>query len=167
MEVKDAVKILEKSEIFKKFKKDYPEAYLANLFSMIEQNNPKPEWQIGYYDVKKERIITFVIGNEITQNPESEVFRDGGHVTPIELSKIKISLDEAIENAITHQKQKYPIDNPLKKIILIQNLNGHYVYNITFITQTFKTLNIKISSQDGRVIDSKNYSIFDFNKTDV
>ena len=166
MEAKDAVETLEKSEIFKKFKKEYPKAYLANLFSMIEESHPKPEWHIGYYDVEKERIISFVMGEKITRAPESEVFRDGGHVTPIELSKIKITLNKAIENAIIHQKQKYPVDTPTKKIILLQNIDGHHIYNMTFVTQTFKTLNVKISSQDARVISSKIYSIFDFNKKD-
>ena len=166
MEVKDAVLNLEKSDVFKKFKKDYPDAYLANLFSMIDEKSPIPEWHIGYYDKSKERIITFVLGDEIIQNPESEVFRDGGHVEHIEMHKIKISFDKAIENAIIHQKQKYPIDSPTKKIVLVQNIDGHYMYNMTFVTQTFKTLNIKVSTQDGRIISSKIYSIFDFDKKD-
>ena len=166
MEVKDAVLTLEKSEVFKKFKKDYPNAYLANLFSMMEPNNPKPEWHIGYYDKEKEKIVTFILSDEIIQNPESEVFRDGGHVTPVDLSKIKISLIDALQNAISHQKQKYPVDTPTKKIIVVQHIDGHYLYNMTFVTQTFKTLNIKVSTQDGRIVSSKLYSIFDFDKKD-
>ena len=167
MEIKEAVKKLEKSEIFKKFKEEYPKAYLANFFSMIDPKIPEHVWHIGYYDVEKERIISFVMDEEITRAPESEVFRDGGHVTPIDLTKIKIPLDKAIENAIVHQKQKYPVDAPTKTIILVQSIDEHYVYNITFVTQTFKTLNIKISTQDGRVVNSRIYSIFDFNKKDI
>lgn len=164
MEIKDVVSKLEKSEVFKGFKKEYPKAYLVNLFTMLETPKQKPEWHIGYYDKKKDRITSFILGDEIIKNPESEVFKDGGHVAPIDLSKIKIHIDAAIENAVMHQTQKFPVDTPMKNIILLQNNDGHHVYNMTFVTRTFKTLNIKVSSQDGRIISSKLYSIFDFNK---
>lgn len=164
MEVIDAIATLEKSKIFAGFRKKNPDSYLANAFTMIDSNCAVPEWQIGYYDKDKDMIATFVVGKEIMINPESEVFKEKKIVSPLDMKRIKITLETALENAMECQKKKYPGSLPLKKIIILQNSEDHHIYNITFITQEFKTLNIKISSQDGRVIFDKIHSIFDFQK---
>lgn len=162
MEPIKSIDTLEHSIIFKDWKRQNKAAYLVNCFTMIE-NNESPQWHIGYYDEKKDRIVSFIVGDEITKTPESEVFKEKSKVLPFIKPNIKIDYLKAFENALTLQKEKYPGNSPLKKIILLQNFDGHYIYNITFITQTFKTLNIKVSSQDGRIISDKIHSIFDFN----
>lgn len=162
MEPKEAIGKLERSAVFKDWKKKNKNAYLVNFFSMIE-NQSKIEWHVGYYDEHKDRIVSFIVGDEITKTPESEVFKEKDKVLKLYLSKIKIDFNQALINAIKFQQEKYPGNAPLKKIILLQNYDNHYIYNITFITQSFKTLNIKVSSQDGRIISDKIHSIFDFN----
>ncbi len=162
-DVKDALKALEESKIFLEYKKDNSKSYLVNAFTMVEPKHPDIVWQLGYYNKNKDRIVTFVINDEVERHPESEVFKEKDTISPLEISKVKIGVETGIENALKCQKKKYPRDFPMKSIILLQNFEGHSIYNITFVTQTFKTLNIKISSQDGRVVDDKIHSLFDFN----
>jgi len=38
------------------------------------------------------------------------------------------------------------------------------MYNITFITQTMKTLNMHVSTLDGSILESKVTSLMDFKK---
>ena len=49
------------------------------------------------------------------------------------------------------QKKEYSVHAPAKKIVIIQSLDIGQVWNITFLTKTFKTLNVKIDSQDGSI----------------
>jgi hypothetical protein len=163
MEPKEAIVKLECSAVFKDWKKQNKKSYLANFFAMIENQDNNTEWHVGYYNPEKDRIVSFIVGEEITKTPESEVFKEKDRVLKLDMSKIKIDFKQAIINALNFQEQKYPGNTPLKKIILLQNYDSHYIYNITFVTQTFKTLNIKVSSQDGRIISDKIHSIFDFN----
>ncbi len=162
MEPNDTIEKLEKSQEFKNWKKSNKKSYLANVFAMTGKEDIS-EWHIGYYKEDSERIVTFVVGDKITQTPESEVFRESGKVSPLEISKVKIDINDALDSAVKFQNQKYPGNSPLKRIILLQNSGEHHVYNITFVTQTFKTLNIKVSSSDGRIVSDKIHSIFDFN----
>lgn len=162
MEVKDAVSKLESSAVFKEYRKTQPKSYLANAFTMIEPNKNAEEWQLGYYTEKNDKIVTFGVGKEIIKNPESEVFRKDGVVSSLDLSKIKVDVNTAMQKAILLQRTKYPADMPMKQIILLQHFENHHIYNITFVTQTFKTLNIKVSSQDGRIVSDSLNSLFDF-----
>jgi hypothetical protein len=53
----------------------------------------------------------------------------------------------------------------MKMFFIIQSLPEHgHVYNITFVTQDFKTVNIRLSSEDGKVLMHKVQSILDIKK---
>ena len=80
------------------------------------------------------------------------------------LDKLKINLDQALSIAEKLQKEKYKNDPPLKKILIIQNLDIGQVWNITFVTATLKTLNVKVDSETGEVLEHKADSILDFAK---
>ncbi|MBR9690453.1 hypothetical protein GOV08_02100, partial [Candidatus Woesearchaeota archaeon] len=148
---------------FLEWEKTNSDAYLANAFLMMDAVEHSP-WQIGYYDKKDDRMTTFNIGKKITQNPEAEVFKKKKVVEKLLLSKVKIGYTDALGIAKKHQEGKFSGNTPLKKIILLQHLDKGHLYNITFITPAFKTLNIKVSSEDGHVISDKLTSIFDFQK---
>jgi hypothetical protein len=108
----DALKRLEKSSEFKEWKKKNPESYLAHGFIMGSKSEER-EWQIGYYNPKTEKILTFVLSEEIMSNPESEIMNK--KVKEIDLHKLKITVDEAFIEADKIQKEKYSMHLPLKK----------------------------------------------------
>jgi len=161
----ESVKKLEDSKEFKDFKKQNKEAYLAHVFYMLDEAN-QDIVQIGYYNKSKDRITTFVVeGDNITKNPEAEVFKEQEiMMKPIDLSKVKINVNEAVDIAEKLQKDKYKQEIPVKKIAILQHLPLGQVWNITFVTQTFKTLNIKIDSGTKKIVSEKLLSIIEFGK---
>ena len=162
---KEALKILEESKEFKEWKKKNPEAYLSYGFFMVEENDAN--WKIGYYHKKADKVTSFNIGkNKIMIEPETEVFKkEETKIEAIELNKIKLDLAEAVAIANQLQKEEYASENPQKIICILQKLKKHQVWNITFLTQNFNTLNFKIKSDSGRVIEKKLANVIEFRKS--
>jgi len=163
MKFKEKLSELEKSVEFKNWKKEHSSSYLTYGFMMISPD-VKKEWQIGYYNPDLDKITTFAVSDKITRNPDSEIFKDKKKVQELEKDKVKISLDSALEKADKVQREKYAVHTPLKKIAILQKLNIGQVWNITYITKTFKTLNIKVSSEDGEVLKYDLIELFKFDK---
>lgn len=159
MKFKEAVEKIEKSDTFNKWKEAHPKCYLVHGFIMMSKEVAE-EWQIGYYDPDKKTITSFTAEDKVKKNPESEVFNESGTVPALSLDKVKISLEEAMQKAESVQKEFYRSHLPLKKIFIVQNLDVGQVWNITYVTQTFNTLNIKVDSTTGHVKKHDLISIF-------
>jgi len=156
------LKKLEDSKIFKEWYQDNENYYLVHAFLMIDPQ-VKQTWQIGYYGKKRDKIITFDVGDEILQNPESEVFKNSGIVKQLDLKKVKVDYKKAMNIAEKFAKQHYPNYSIGKKIVILQNLDKQ-VWNITFISNSFETLNIKINAEDGKVFYHNLTKIFSFDQ---
>jgi hypothetical protein len=149
---------LENSKEYKEWKNTHQDSYLAHFFKMFGKDEP----QLGYYN-KDGTITTFVIADEITIIPEAKVLQENKKkLEPLELSKIKLSLDDAMQKAENLQKQEYPQDTPIKKFAIIQHLEVGQVFNITFLTQTFNTLNIKLDSETGEIKEKSLKKLMEF-----
>jgi len=166
MDLKPACKKLEESADFRKWKKEHKSAYFSYAFKIPQEMDLK-EWQLGYYDKKRDRITTFVVGeNNIKIRPEEEVFKkDGMEVNGIQIDKVKITFDSAIGKANEFQQKNFPKDRSVKTIVILQNMpNLGNIWNITYITETFNTLNMKIDASSGRVLEHNLASVFSFRK---
>lgn len=163
MEILNLLQNLEESTIFQEWRESNPDDYLVNLFKFV-QDGSDSFWQIGYYNKKTDMITTFNIEETITINPPSEVFKKEGAIDRLKVELVNIDSDEALRIAKEFQESNHPYDPLMKTIVLIQNKDDNQVYNITFITQTLKTLNIKVSCVDGKIIDSKMTSLMDFKR---
>ena len=165
MELKPALKKLEKSQDFRKWRDEHKYTYLSYAFR-IPQEMPN-EWQLGFYDKKKDRITTFVISDEgIKVRPEEEVFKkEETEVNAIQIDKIKVSFDNAIAKADEFQQKNFPKDKSVKTIAILQNI-GKFgnIWNITYITGAFNTLNMKINASNGEVLEHNASSVFSFRK---
>jgi len=149
---------LENNEKFKEWKTTHPDSYLAHFFKMFGKDEP----QLGYYN-KDGTITTFIIADEITILPEAKVLQEHKQkLEPLETDKIKLSLDDAMQKAEDIQKKEYPQDTPIKKFAIIQHLEIGQVFNITFLTQTFNTLNIKIDSETGEIKEKSLKKLMEF-----
>jgi hypothetical protein len=162
MELKEAQAALEKSKVFKDFKKENPLSYLTHAFVMFDGED-RSEWQLGFYLKKKDLLVTFFILDEIKKSPESKIFKDNKKMLKeLNLDKINHNLDEAMEKAKALQKEKYHNHLPVKSVVILQNLDEGQIYNITLITQDFNTINIKLDSATLEVKSEKICSILDF-----
>lgn len=162
MEVLKLIKDLEAGKEFKEWRKDNKKSYLAHVFMMDDEPN-KDSFQLGYFNPDTEKMVTFITspeGVQVTQ--EAEVFKkEESKVQPLDTSKIKFNFDHALEKADKLQKEHYPTHSPLKRIVILQNIKEGQVYNLTYVTMSFGVLNIKVGSDDGKVVTHKLTSIID------
>ncbi len=166
MDLKPAVEKLEKSSEFNKWKQKNKNTYLSYAFK-IPQEMGSNDWQLGFYNKKKDRIITFIIaGDGIKTRPEEEIFKkEGTEVNEIQLEKVKLTFDKAIGKADEFQQKNFPKDKSIKTIAILQNISklGN-VWNITYVTEAFNTLNMKIDASSGKVLEHNISSVFSFRK---
>lgn len=165
MELKPALKKLEQSQDFRKWHSSHKGTYFSYAFR-IQQEMPN-EWQLGYYDRKKDKITTFVLKDgSISIRGEEDVFKkEDMNVNEIELNKIKITFESAISKASEFQQKNFPKDKSIKTIAILQNIQqlGN-IWNITYITEAFNTLNMKIDASNGKVLEHNVSSVFSFRK---
>ena len=160
MNLEEAVKILNNSPKYNEWHNTHKSSFMTYGFIMIDPH-VKQEWQLGFYNPEHDTISTFTIGKKISLNPEAEIFKNN-KVNALKLEKIKTKLDKVLEKAEQLQKTKYSVHKPIKKIVIVQNLDIGQVWNITFITATYKTLNIKIDTANGNVVKHDLIEIFRF-----
>ena len=166
MDFKAALKKLEESSKFRSWKKSNNNSYFSYAFK-IPQEMKQDEWQLGFYNSKKDKISTFVVkGNSIEIRPEEDVFKkEGMKVNEVQLSKVKLTFDNVIDKANEFQQKDFPKDKSIKTITILQNLSelGN-IWNITYVTEAFNTLNMKIDASTGKVLEHHLSSIFSFRK---
>jgi len=166
MELNQALERLNKSKEYKDSVKEDKDIFLSYALMTIEKNEASP-WQLGFYDRATDKITTFVIGKgEIAVQKEEEVFKKPGtEVKPIDMEKSKLKFDEIIKKAEKFKKEEYPKETISKTIAILQNLQDFgTIWNITFVTDSFNTLNLKINAENSEVLHHNLESLMSFVK---
>ncbi len=166
MDLKPALKKLEESQDFKKWNQQNKNTYFSYAFK-IPQEMGSNEWQLGFYNKKKDKITTFVIEeNNIKIRPEEEIFKkEETKVNEVHLDKVKLTFDDVIVKANKFQEKNFPKDKSIKTIAILQNLsNFGDIWNITYITEAFNMLNMKIDASTGKILQHNISSVFSFRK---
>ena len=150
MRLKEVVERLEKDSEFKSWKEKNKKSYLAHVFQMMD----KPEeFQIGYYN-HDNTVTTFVLEeDDITIHPNQEIFqKEKKKVGKLHFKKVKFDVEKALEIAKEFQQKELEGNDPAKIMIVLQNIANHTIYNVTYITGNFNTLNIKIDADDEKIV---------------
>jgi len=149
---------VDKSAVHKDWARAHAHCYLTHVFYMIEGETING-FDVGYYDKGTQKMTSFSVDanlSNVNMAGESEVFKEPDKVIKeLNLSIVNVEGETALEIASKCQQEKYPQEKPFKKIIILQRLDKNQVWNITYITQTFKTLNIKIDAENGKILDDK------------
>ena len=101
-----------------------------------------------------------MLNKEIRKNPDSEIFKNNTKVYELKIDKLKVACRDAWKISDKIQKEKYPFLIPLKKITILQKLDIGQLWNITYITSSFKTLNIKVDSETGNILKHGMMDVF-------
>ncbi|MFA5141389.1 MAG: hypothetical protein WC471_00265 [Candidatus Woesearchaeota archaeon] len=164
MSFKEAWNILQEDSSYLRWKKENPHAILSYAFITI-QKELSNDWQIGYYDEKADRMITFsIVDTKVVDKRVDEVFKEpGSKMFAIDMSKVKLGAAEILKKIDAFITKEYPNEIPSKKIIILQNLKDHgLIWNITIISLTMNSLNIKISAETGEIKAHKLVSLMDY-----
>ncbi|MFQ5620890.1 MAG: hypothetical protein ACE5FT_03530 [Candidatus Nanoarchaeia archaeon] len=145
MEFQDIVKQTENTSEFNAWRATHPEDFLAHIFVMLDEAN-KGIYQIGYFSQKNDRVSTFIVGKgQVQVAPDQEVAHvPGTTIAPLDITQVKASTEDITEAATNVLKEHYEKAPILKSFFIIQHLGGHQVYNFTYLTQDFQTINIRL-----------------------
>ena len=165
MDLKLALEKLKQSNEFKNLNKN-KDIYFSYALIM-QENNESGQWQLGFYHKSTDKMITFIVNNdEIKMEKEEDIFKKPEtEVKKEDIEKAKIPYTEILKKAEEFKKKKYPKELVNRTIAILQNLNEYGdIWNITYITHSFKTLNMKINAENGESIDHNLQSLMDFVK---
>ena len=173
MTPKKPVAHVEGHPIFKEFREAHPRSYLVHLFQLVE-TTPKqgsegePGWEVGYYNPDDDQVTVFEVQSDasVTAKPSERAYKEEKtSIPPLKLEKVNVSYDQALKKIQSLQCESYPQEKPMKIMVLLQSLDDlGTLWNMTYITQRFKTLNVKINAENGDVVDQKLFSIFEIQK---
>ncbi|MBU0980702.1 MAG: hypothetical protein KJ709_07890 [Nanoarchaeota archaeon] len=159
--LKDVLDRLHDSDEFREWKEKHPDCFLSTAFILLDEMNTG-EWQIGYYG--HDRITNFCMGTVIKPEEDQKVFKDPVEkILPLDVDKVIFNADQALEEAKKLQQRKYANKTPQRIVLILQNLKGKQLWNITYISG-LETLNMHISSDDGKVMKDRLVSVVDFHK---
>ncbi|MBS3147683.1 hypothetical protein J4219_02250 [Candidatus Woesearchaeota archaeon] len=161
MDLHEALAKLTRHSVFKDWQKTNKDAFLAHAFVMLDEAN-KDVWQIGFYTKETERMVTFMVAETITHTPEQEVLKTDGEIEKLDVAKIKISVEEALSTAKKCVTENYGKENTFKQFFIIQTIEHAPIFNITYLTQSFKTINIKIDAHDGKILKQNIQALAEF-----
>ena len=150
--LKDSVRTLEKKEEFKEYIKNNSDAFLADAFIILKEQE---DWQIDFYSEKKDKITSFILKENNLQMKQSDVFKkEDTKITELNLENVKIMLEHSLKLIETQTKEKTS-----KIIIALQVLNDKETWNITYLTKSFKTVNFKIDAATGAILSKDESSV--------
>lgn len=142
---------VEKSDVFESWKKEHGDAYLAHIFVLLDT---PVTYQIGYFDPGTKQITSFHYSDgAVSALPPSPIFQEEEReILSLDMENVSVSGDDALATARAFQKEQYPQHLPMKTFFILQHLPLGILYNVTFVTQSFQTLNIKIDATTGELL---------------
>lgn len=143
---------LEKSEEFKKWKGEHTDSYLAHIFRM-DDGKGEELCLVGYYN-NDDTITSFEVnGDDIVLKSCEEIFKkDDSVVKQLDMDKVGLDFEQIKSIAEEFREKNYKNELPTKKIFILQNIDVGQVWNITIVTLSFNTLNLKIDANTGEII---------------
>ncbi len=163
MELRDILTTLEHSQEFKDWRATHEHAFLAHAFVMLDDAN-KNVWQVGYFDETQNTMSTFVVdGKKVDVIPDQEILRAEQRIIALNPADVALPIAEALALAQKAKLEHYPQETPAKTFFIIQHLEAHGpVFNITYFTASFKTINIKLSTKNGTVVHHSSQALAAF-----
>jgi len=160
MKMSEAFEELNTSKEYNEFQKEN-KSYLAHAFAMFPAGE-EPKWQFGYYNESTDKIISFET-DPVKQLPEEEVFKKEGTLKQLDMTAVKIKAEEAIEKAMTFQKEKFSAEQITRTILILQHLDIQ-LYNFTLVSSTLNMLNVRIDATTGEVYSHQLQNILSLRK---
>ncbi len=128
------------------FTDKHPQAVLAHVF--IQDNT----FQVGCYDANKQKMTTFVVQDDrIDRIDDQEVLLKDGTILPLDIEQCTIIPAAAKKIFSDTAKKEFPKEIQKNFFMILQQTPEEPIYNMTALTISFKTLNVKISAADGTI----------------
>lgn len=164
MELKDKLSQVEESAIFAEWKKKNKDSYLAHIFRMYDEPNINT-WQFGYYN-SDDTITTFILDSDtVREIPQEEIFKKTKKkLVKLNMEEVNLDFSDAMNIAKKLHDEKYSVHPIINIIAILQVIGKQQVFNITFITKTFYTVNVHVDSNDKNIVHEKLTSLMSMAK---
>ena len=161
----ELIPALREREEYKKWQEGRPGAKLVHLFLMLDPGKDV-QYDIGFFDFDTKLMTSFIVDETLSSleiSETKEVFsKDLSTIKPLDEGMIKVHYEDAVKTANELQKKEYAQHVPMKEVVVLQNLDIGQVWNITYITKTFQTLNIKVDAESGKIVEHNLHALFSF-----
>ena len=166
MDLKEVLNQLKGNKDFEQWKKSNTNTFFSYAFKILKEEN-FDGWKIGFYNKDNNKVTTFSVNKDKVEiDQDEDIFKKPSmSVNKINLEKLKLPFEKILKKAKAFKGKNYPKEIEEKIIVILQNLDPFGdICNITYITKTFNTLNIKINTENGKISQHKLNSIFAFKK---
>ncbi len=162
LSIQESLNKLHSSKEFKDYEEQNNNSYLCACF-LIFGPEEQGTWQLDYYNKEKHEITSFILSEKIEVKTSEEIFqKEKKDVEELDLKKLKISFEKVLEITEKLRKEKYKHETPTKTIVILQNAKP--LWNITYLTASFKILNVKINAITGEIIEERLESVMGFKR---
>lgn len=161
--LKKEIEAVHETKEFKEFKKKSPNSYLCAGFLLIETLDNTP-WQMDYYCPDRKIMATIILkGKEAELKETDQISLSKEGVTELNLEKVDYDFEDALKVIDKLLNEKYQGHKANKIITVLQNMKGNETWNITYLTNQFHVLNVKINAESGELISEKLEPVISFN----
>lgn len=153
MKFEEAVEKVKNSPEYKDFIKQYPNAYLAVGFFILDFSSEfsTDVHQIHFYIPNENRVGVFNLEKDLTVKIEDAL----GVMNQLNSVKIKVQIRD-LKKIVSKEIKKKKIKKTLNKIIaVLQNDQGKEIWNLTCMLDTLGIVKMKIDALNGKVIESQ------------
>lgn len=151
---------LEKSSLYEDWQKDHSDFKLTSAFYM--SGTKDDFWQIGFANEECSKMFVFEMRSEIVMQEHGEMLKTpDSKIGFLDLSAAKVDLINILDSVEELRKKEYSTMLPMKKMIILQNVNDEFSWNITLVCESFKTINFNIDPVSGEIRSHKIVSIIE------
>jgi hypothetical protein len=148
MEIIKLIYGVESGDVFKKWKEEHKNSFLASVFGMTGNE----DMTLNYYDKSTDKMYSFSCKAPLAP-VEQDFVKSSEEILSVRAETLKITIDEALKKAYSTAEKNYSEQRLVRTIFALQVLGGKQVWNITFLTGDYQTINIRIDSISGDVIE--------------
>lgn len=152
------VEAVEKARENEKVKEIIQSDYFCSAFVILGKGEELSDknWKLGFYSEEENEITSVEAGETVKINETGEPLKK--NTTELDIGKVKISAEEALEKAKTHMKEKF--DSSYKKILFsLKTEEDEQICSATFVGSTLTIISVSIDSESGKIKSSKKESM--------
>ena len=164
MKASHYIKEVKKSQAFKDFLAESPDAYLCSLFFIRDFGGPQNETQVDFYSPAKKEIISFKIGKGIERIPAPKKAFTLTHkkfIPKLLNDDVKMDLD-ALKPTLTDEMHNRDMTYEIEKILAVLNIvDDRAVWNCTGFLKGLGLLQAHVEDQSQSVLFMEKHSLMD------
>lgn len=161
MSFKDSLKKLRASKEFKQFKEKNKNAFLFSAFFVLNSALELETRQIDYF-LSEKKAATFTISEDEKIELKIDEINPKSALSALD-ENIKIDVDKLKDIIDKEMKKKALTEFGINKIIIVlQKIQEKQIWNVTCLLSSLKMLRLHVDCFNGKILESKEASVFDF-----